>query len=66
MYYVDMTSNLLTGDVTVATKEIKRIEGNLNLTNAIAAAIKAVHEAGLSSDDVKATLERFTTLLEED
>jgi hypothetical protein len=50
--------------MTVATKEIKRIEANL--TNAIVQAIKAAHEAGLSSDDVKATLEGFTTLLEEE
>jgi hypothetical protein len=50
----------------MAAKEIKRIEGNLALTQVIANAIKAAHEAGLSSDDVKATLERFTTLLEEE
>jgi hypothetical protein len=50
----------------MAAKEIKRIDANLALTQAIANAIKAAHEAGLSSDDVKATLERFTSLLEEE
>lgn len=50
----------------MAAKEIKRLTGNLELTNAIAAAIKAAHEAGLSTDDVKATLERFTSMLEEE
>ena len=50
----------------MATKEIKRLTGNLDLTNAIAAAIKAAHEAGLSADDVKATLARFAELLEEE
>lgn len=50
----------------MAAKEIKRLDANLNLTNAIAAAIKAAHEAGLSTDDVKATLERFTSMLEEE
>jgi len=50
----------------MATKELKRIEANAELTKAIVAAIKAAHEAGLSSDDVRATLERFTALLEEE
>jgi hypothetical protein len=50
----------------MAAKEIKRIDANLNLTNAIAQAIKAAHEAGLSSDDVKSTLERFTSLHEKE
>lgn len=50
----------------MAAKEIKRLTGNLELTNAIAEAIKAAHEAGLSSDDVKAALERFVSLLEEE
>jgi hypothetical protein len=50
----------------MAAKEIKRIDANLNLTQAIAAAIKAAHEAGLSTDDVRATLERFGALLEEE
>jgi hypothetical protein len=50
----------------MAAKETKRIEANLNLTQSIAAAIKAAHEAGLSAGDVKATLERFGALLEEE
>jgi UDP-N-acetylmuramyl pentapeptide synthase len=50
----------------MAAKEIKRLTGNLALTNAIALAIQIAHEAGLSADDVKATLERFATLLEEE
>ena len=50
----------------MAAKEIKRLTGNLDLTNAIADAIKAAHEAGLSADDVRTTLERFASLLEEE
>jgi hypothetical protein len=50
----------------VATKEMKRIDANAELTAALAAAIKAAHEAGLSADDVRAALERFTELLNEE
>jgi hypothetical protein len=50
----------------MAANEIKRINANAELTAAIAAAVKAAHEAGLSADDVRNTLERFTELLNEE
>ncbi len=50
----------------MATKEIKRIEGNAALAQAIADAIQKAHENGLSADDVRTTLERFAGLLEEE
>jgi hypothetical protein len=54
------------GTLTMAAKEMKRIEANAALTDAIAQAIRAAHEAGLSADDVRTTLERFVSLLEEE
>jgi hypothetical protein len=50
----------------MAAKEIKRLDANGTLSQAILDAIKKAHEAGLSTDDVKATLERFASLLEEE
>jgi tellurite resistance protein len=50
----------------MAAKEIKRIEANMNLMNAITAAITIAHTAGLSSSDVKVVLEQFASMLEEE
>ncbi len=50
----------------MTAKGMKRIEANIKLAEAISQAIKAAHEAGMSDDDVKATLERFTSLMEEE
>jgi 3-hydroxyisobutyrate dehydrogenase-like beta-hydroxyacid dehydrogenase len=50
----------------MAANEMKRINANAELTAAIAAAIKAAHEAGLSADDVRAALDRFSELLNEE
>lgn len=54
------------GAEKMATKEMKRVDANAELTAAIAAAIKAAHEAGLSADDVRAALDRFSELLNEE
>ncbi len=47
-------------------KDIKRIESNARLMAKLAEAIKTAHEDGLSADDVRTTLERFTELLTEE
>jgi hypothetical protein len=50
----------------MAAKEIKRLDANLHLTAALYDAIKAGHAEGLSTDDIKAQLERFVSLMEEE
>lgn len=50
----------------MATKEIKRVQTNAELFRAIGEAIQKAHEAGLSAEDVKAALQRFSEMLEEE
>jgi hypothetical protein len=50
----------------MAAKELKRLDANGTLGQSILEAIKKAHEGGLSTDDVKATLQRYLDILEEE
>jgi hypothetical protein len=50
----------------MAAKEMKKLTAASELTSEITAAIQKAHEAGLSADDVRASLERIVSLLDEE